>query len=123
MSAVKPSEATGKVLNWMISLGEGWQPVYTDGSVTPVFKRGESVIALDDLNYTGDARLAQIIIERYKIATKYEKDGKKSSWHARMWHRGVLIKAQGRTAVEAAMRCAAIFALGDVEYKIPQGVG
>lgn len=122
MKKVKPSEAHGKVLSWMVSMGEGWQPVFTDGRSSPMFKRGEATAELSELDYAGDPRLANIIIERFKIATKYEKDGKNSGWRARMWFRGVLVKADGRTFIEAAMRCAAIFALGDVEYAVPMGI-
>lgn len=40
---VKTSELSGQALDWAVSKCEGYQPVYTDGSLRPVFRKGEAV--------------------------------------------------------------------------------
>jgi hypothetical protein len=42
MAKIKVSEATDLQLNWLIAKCEGYQPVYNNGSIRPVFRKCES---------------------------------------------------------------------------------
>lgn len=66
---MKTAELTGAALDWAVAKCEGYQAVFTNGAIRPVFRKGE---AIEDAwpNYSTDWALGGPIIEREKSACR-----------------------------------------------------
>jgi hypothetical protein len=112
---MKTSELAGAALDWAVAKCEGYQPVYTNGALYPMFRKYEKV-QNTRLCYSVDWAISGPIIEREKIniyAVPY-------GWHA--IHAVDMLKRkpnEGASALIAAMRCYVASKLGD-EVEIPQ---
>lgn len=101
---------SGKALNWAVSVALGYQPVYANGSVSPVFKPGQEVVKLESLDFVNDWALAGPLLVQAKISVKERYSGYSGVWDAstripyeKSWG-GILIMT-GYSYLEAAMRC------------------
>lgn len=114
---LETKDLDGDVLNWVVAQAEGYRPVYTDGSLTPVFRKREPVIALSTLHYTDDWEQAGAIIKRERIGVQpFGTDG----WCAQhYWNESYqshahtpVISIEGPTPLVAALRCYVVSKLG-----------
>lgn len=121
-TAIRVEDALGLALNWLVSKAEGYQAVYTNGSISPVFKQCEAVVSLDTLEYSTNPSQAYPIIVREKIGTAfsggqwvgfYMKDElDECDWDFKL-------SMYGPTPLVAAMRCFVASKLGD-EIDMPK---
>lgn len=125
MIKVKTSELTGVALDWAVAKCEGYQAVFTNGSIRPVFRKSEAV---EDTwpNYSTDWAKGGPIIERECISvglnessahehTKYTAamvDTTTTPWTPLAW-------LCGPTPLIATMRCYVASKLGDI-VEIPK---
>ena len=116
---MKTSELTGAALDWAVAKCEGYQAVFTDGTIRPVFRKAQAVEATWP-EYSTDWTQAGPIIEREKISLIEEADrtwqgsvGGATDLEAPFWFEN------GPTPLIAAMRCYVASKLGD-EVEIPE---
>jgi hypothetical protein len=116
---VKTSELTGAALDWAVAKCEGYQAVFTDGTIRPVFRKAQAVEATWP-EYSTDWAQGGPIIERKKISIIEECDG--------TWMGSIggctdldtpLYQEHGLTQLISAMRCYVASELGD-EVEMPE---
>lgn len=110
---IKTSELTGAALDWAVAKCEGYQAVYTDGSLRPVFRKCKDVEATWP-SYSTNWAQGMPIIARERISIRH--------WtnvpivHAYMpnseW------SSDGESVLVAAMRAFVSSKLGD-EVEVP----
>ena len=111
MSTIKTKELSSNALDWAVSTCEGYQPVYTNGSILPVFRKNKNVE--DSIkNYSSNWNHGGPIIEQEKISISYNNQ---NEWIAKIADH----QSQGPTPLIAAMRCYVLSKLGN-EIEIPQ---
>jgi hypothetical protein len=107
---VKVSEASGSVLDWMVTQVEGHKPHH--------YAYCKKVVAVEGgmfpFNYSTDWAQGGPIIEREGISWHC---GNKTSWHAYAY--GSAENISGPTPLVAAMRCYVASKLG-VEAEVPE---
>jgi hypothetical protein len=119
MIKVKTSELTGVALDWAVAKCEGYQAVFTNGSIRPVFRKSEAV---EDTwpNYSTDWAKGGPIIERECIELTTTNRSNNELWEA--IGRGFgedCPTGYGPTPLIAAMRCYVASKLGDI-VEIPK---
>ena len=124
MKTIKVSEATGAALDWLVAKCEWYQPVYTRGSLKPVFRKGEPVQETWS-NYSTNWSQGGPIIERQEIELyRWALDG----WGAKDTNyqflntpneRPAFVEAFGPTPLIAAMRAFVASKLGDT-VEVPE---
>lgn len=117
---IKTSELTGAALDWAVAKCEGYQAVYTDGSVTPVFRKCKPVVELATLCYSRDWSQAGPIINRlegFELKVWLESTPE-AKCEAHIHNYGGDWIQFGPTPLIAAMRCYVASKLGD-EVEIP----
>lgn len=104
MAKVYIADLEDAALDWAVATAEGYQAVYTNGSITPVFKPREPVVALNTLRYSSDRSLSGRIIERELIWTRPTEDetDPNRQWRAEKPRTAVQF---GATPLIACMRC------------------
>ena len=106
---MKTSELTCAALDWAAAKCEGYQSVYTNGSLCPVFRKCEAVEATWP-SYSTDWSQGGPIIEREGITLERFKNSNK--WSAFMFSTGDC-EMSCDTPLIAAMRCYVASKLGD----------
>ncbi len=114
MIKVKTSELIGAALDWAVAKCEGYQAVFTNGAIRPVFRKSEAV---EDTwpNYSTDWAKGGPIIEREGIWLTHNNAAKMHGAHKGddvRFHKGL-------TPLIAAMRCYVASKLGDI-VEIPK---
>jgi hypothetical protein len=118
---MKTAELTGVALDWAVAMSEGFQSVYTNGSILPVFRKCGAVENTIRC-YSTDWAQGGPIIEREEIDVLMEQQDLKT-WAAEIYHSPkAYIRQRGRTPLTAAMRCYVASKLGD-EVDIPKELG
>ena len=117
---IKTADLKDLALNWAASVAEGYQAVYANGSISPVFKPREAVVELASLRYSTDWAKSGPIIDREKINLVYRPDINCSSGEVfpRWISSVVTYGAEGPTPLIAAMRCFVASRMGD-EVDVP----
>lgn len=100
---IKTSNLTGAALDWAVSVLEGYQPVYTDGSLTPVFRKGEAV-QKEWPSFSTDVVKGTTIIFREGISLLFADN---NVWGARPKQDGITSTNDsfGETPLIAGLRC------------------
>jgi hypothetical protein len=106
---MKPSELTGEALNWAVAMSEGFQSVYTNGSILPVFRKCEAVENTIRC-YSTEWAHGGPIIEREEISCVCY-----GQWIASLPVDGTgeALGYYGPTPLIAAMRCYVASKMGD----------
>ena len=116
---MKTSELTGAALDWAVAKCEGYQAVFTNGTLRPVFRKGEAV---EDTwpSYSTDWLAGGPIIERewLDITPWPNESDEELRWQCKQ-HDSINCVAFGPTPLIAAMRCCVASKLGD-EIEIPK---
>jgi len=115
---IKTRELIGAALDWAVAKCDGWQPVYTNGALYPVFQKGGNVEKIWR-EYSTDWSQAGPIIEREKISLECKQDG---WWVASCQYNYSEDKEHVQLAdapLIAAMRCFVDSKLGN-EIEIPE---
>jgi hypothetical protein len=118
---MKTSELIDAQLDWAVAMSEGFQPVYTNGSILPVFRKCEAV-ENTIRGYSTDWAQGGPIIERESIEVKkgkplyFPQGNEQGNYYEPLWISG---KQHGQTPLIAAMRCFVASKLGD-EVDIPK---
>jgi hypothetical protein len=117
---MKTSELTGVALDWAVAMSEGFQSVYTNGSLLPVFRKCEAVENTIRC-YSTDWAQGGTIIEREGITVQCEEVGVWSAYFREFLFEGDGTDrfSEGPTPLIAAMRCFVASKLGD-EVDIPK---
>lgn len=127
MKTIKVTDATNIQLNWLVAKCEGYQPVYTNGSLRPVFRRGEAVEPTWPA-YTTSPDSMWPIIEREGVDVRLDRDrvfdlGEKvERWYASKPFDTIPDTEwieYGPTGLVAAARCYCCAKLGDV-VEVPE---
>jgi hypothetical protein len=109
---VKTSELTGVALDWAVAKCEGYQAVFTDGTIRPVFRKAQAVEATWP-EYSTDWAQGGPIIQRERIEIH---NAANNEWAA---HAKFQVYGIGQTPLIAAMRCYVASEMGD-EVEIPE---
>jgi hypothetical protein len=111
---IKTSELTGAALDWAVAKCEGYQAVFTDGTIRPVFRKAQAVEATWP-EYSTNWEYGGPIIEREGITLDYDHYGPSRIWEAKhfAFDGTVLQQEYGPTPLIAAMRCYVASELGD----------
>jgi hypothetical protein len=114
---IKTSELSGAALDWAVAKCEGYQAVFTNGTIRPVFRKAQAVEATWP-EYSTDWAQGGPVIEREKILIQPEigKEGCANAWSAISMQD---TEAYGPTPLIAAMRCYVASKLGD-EVDVPE---
>ena len=116
---IKTSELIGAALDWAVAKAEGYQAVYTNRSISPVFRPGESVVDLATLRYSTDWAQGGPIVER-EIQERRMLMSKRGDTCEAVYPEGPIWGTYyGPTPLIAAMRCYVASELGDV-VEIPE---
>ena len=102
---MKTSELTGAALDWAVATANGDYPQWD--SEWKVFYAANG----DDMNYSTNWAQGGPIIEREKIATRYDHD--EQEWQATFPDMDGWVYGWGTTPLIAAMRCYVASKLGD----------
>ena len=112
---MKTNELTGAALDWAVARCEGYQAVFTNGTLRPVFRKCEAVEATWP-SYSTDWAQGGPIIERERIDVwAWEK-----TWSAGD-NKALNTRAHGPTPLIAAMRCYVASKLGD-DVDVPEEI-
>lgn len=111
---IKTSELIGQALDWAVAKCEGYQPVYTDGSIRPVFRKWLAVESTWP-PYSTDHSHGGPIMDGSEIGT-WPPDEEHPHWTAGT--KGVAQAFTGPTRLIAAMRCYVASKLGE-EIEVP----
>ena len=112
---MKTAELTGPALDWAVAKCEGYQPVFTNGSILPVFRKNEDT-ETTIRKYSTNWSQGVPIIERERMMLEPYND----QWRAHKFtDEPPFVKAFGPTPLIAAVRCYVTSKLGD-EVEIPE---
>jgi hypothetical protein len=115
---VKTSELTGAALDWAVAKCEGYQAVFTDGTIRPVFRKAQAVEATWP-EYSTDWAQGGPIIGRENIGLVCQQPESIQRCAYRQTAEGEVFYHYGPTPLIAAMRCYVASELGD-EVDIPE---
>lgn len=120
MKTIRVSELTGAALDWAVAKCEGYQAVFTAGSLRPVFRKCEAVENTWP-SYSTDWKQGGPIIEREKISLIMQASLGNHWTASRPSSSPIGFKTieEGPTPLIAAMRCYVASKLGD-EVEIPK---
>lgn len=118
---MQTSELQGAALDWVVAKCEGWQPVYTNGSLYPVFQKRRAVEWRFRREYSTEWSEGGPIIEREGITVRcIGRDINGFIWDAAVSEtHGGDEEMEGPTPLIAAMRCYVASKLGP-EVDVPE---
>lgn len=118
---IKTDKLTIEALEWVVGTLEGYQPVFTNGTLRPVFRKGEAVQHTWP-SYCTDWKAGGPIVDREKIALRPH-DHEVDKWSAEqpLANTGSRLStfSTGETSMVAAMRCYVKSKLG-YEVEVPK---
>ena len=105
---VNTSDLTGPALDWAVATAQGYQSVYTNGSIRPIFRECEAV-EITWPSYSTNWSQGGPLLDREEIDLQGPSHHKDALWTARCgsWN------MDGPTALIAACRCYVASKMGD----------